>query len=76
MQQSKRGNTLEIYTIYKNPSDYPGKWVMRMHEVPGGPAAMCLVGETLEEVRAFVPSHLIRLSPAPDDDPVIYETWM
>ena len=67
---------LPIYTIYKHPSDYPGLWVMRVHVVPGGPRPVAVTAKSLEAIRAHVPGGLIRTPRQPNDDPVIYETWM
>jgi hypothetical protein len=72
---------LTTWTIYRNPSDFPGKWVVRMSEiVPGTPAPMprpeCAVCETLDQARAAVPPGLFCLPRFPADDPVIYEVWI
>lgn len=65
-----------VWTIYQNPSDYPGKWVLRAHDHPGGARAECYVCDTLNEARSFVPRGLTRLSRHLSDDPVIRETWI
>ena len=67
---------LLVYTIYKNPSDYPGLWVLRVHEAPGGPRPVAVTAKTLEEIRAHIPGDLVRVPRQPNDDPVIYETWI
>jgi len=67
---------LTVWTIYKNPSDYPGKWVLRGSDVPGNVHAEAVVGDTLEEVRRAVPFGLIRLERCAHDDPVIHEIWI
>jgi hypothetical protein len=72
-------NTLTMWTIYEHPKDYPGKWVMRAHDIAAGsttPRADCIVADSLDEVRAVLPPGLTRLPPHPDDDPVIHETWL
>ena len=69
-------DVLTIWTIYKDPTDYPGKWVLRGCDVPGTVHEDCVVGDTLEEVQKAVPFGLIRLSRTEHDDPVIYEIWI
>ena len=34
-----------MWTVYDHPSDYPDAYLARMHEVPGGPTALTLLGE-------------------------------
>ena len=67
---------LTIWTIYKSPSDHPGKWVLRGRDVPGDIHAEYVVGDSLEEVRKAVPFGLIRLPRSAQDVPVIYEVWI
>ena len=70
---------LTIWVIYKNPRDHPGKWVLRGQDVGSGTVTArpdCMVADTYEEVHAALPPGLHRLHRFPDDDPVIYETWL
>jgi hypothetical protein len=71
---------LTLWVIYKNPSDYPGKFVLRAQVAyPGGEVRLhpdCMVCDTLEQAREGVPPGLVLLTRAPEDDPVIYETWI
>lgn len=73
-------DTLIIFTIYKNPRDYPDSWVLRAHEVlrdgTTRPNHAAFIGPTLESVRAAVPPDKICLGRLPADDPVIYESWI
>lgn len=73
------GIVLTQYTIYVNPADQPGKFVVReWHVVRGSPepvAGESWVVESLDAARAVVPDGCFRLERAPDDDPVILETW-
>lgn len=70
---------LQTWTIYNNPSDYPGKFVVRRMTILGGihrdpePAA---VVDTLEEARAAVPPSLMRIDRHPNDEPQIVECWL
>ena len=67
---------LTIWTIYKHPSDYPDEWVLRAHDVPGGPRFGCATADTLQAIRRKVPLHLHCLARSEDDDPAIYEVWV
>jgi hypothetical protein len=70
---------LTIWVIYRSPSDYPGKWVLRGHDIGPGSVtshAKKIVADTLQELRAHLPPGLVPLTLHPDDDPVIYETWL
>ena len=65
------------WTIYENPSDYPGKWVVRKFTItPGkissGPAYIC---ESLEDARAHVPDSFYNLGRQPGDSNSIWEVW-
>lgn len=71
---------LITYAIYKNPSDYPGRFVLRKWIVlkgetnPAAGAFPVCVG-TLEECRAALPAGLHRIVPK-GGDPVIVEEWV
>lgn len=67
---------LTVWTVYHNPKDYPGHWVLRAHDVPGGPRADCHVSKSYKGVREQVPMGCVRLDRTADDDPVIFETWV
>jgi hypothetical protein len=73
---------LYMWTIYRDPLDFPGKHVVRKFRVGGGggapeaavaPTAVC---GTIEEPRAAVPQGTVRLERSPTDDPCIVETWV
>ena len=74
---------LRAWTIYKNPSDFPGKFVVRIvtansvppHE-PIPDRRPTAVVDTLEQARAALPEGLTRLLPDEIDDPVIVELWL
>lgn len=72
-------NTLNLYVIYENPKDFPGKFVVRRHAVMAGqsvPDKQGIVCNTLKEARSMVPSGLVNLHRFPEDDPVIKEVWV
>jgi hypothetical protein len=67
---------LEMFTIYCNPRDYPGKYVVRRHVTGIGPDPEPLaVVDTLDEARDAVPPYLACMNRQPDDQPQIVETW-
>lgn len=72
---------LTVWTVYQNPSDHPGWWVLRAHDVVRGqenpvPRSEWHAALTLDGVRLALPPGLTRLDRNPTDDPVIYETWI
>jgi len=71
---------LNLWTVYANPSDYPGKYVARRSEVRGdGPTvtADLIVADTLRAIREELRNRgLLCLARDPDDDPVIVEIWL
>lgn len=67
--------TLTMWTIYWNPADYPGSWVVRAHDIPGGQREFCEVCGSLEEARKMIPRGLICVKRAPEDELQIIETW-
>ena len=75
----------ELWTVYKNPSDYPDKFVLRGVKVfsdqNGHPDIKMndnpeAVTDTLEEARKAVPAGLHRFDRSPNDDHVIVEIWL
>ena len=77
---TKLSNALLMYTVYHNPSDFPGKFVVRRHAVrPGFVAAeqtAMAVCDSLDEARQALPPGLVSLGREPQDDPVIVESWV
>lgn len=72
---------LPVAVIYRNPSDYPDKYVLRMSyackdgTVRLAPEPLAVV-DTLTQARAAVPPQQDYYMPRqPQDDPVIVETW-
>jgi hypothetical protein len=73
--------SLAMWTVYKNPSDYPDKYVARRFDVDGDgpkPSASIIIAESLEVLRETLEFelHLSCLDRSPGDDPVIVETWL
>jgi hypothetical protein len=68
-------DAVEIYTVYYNPLDYPGLYVVRRW-LNDKPTNDVHTAKTLEEIRAFIPQDKVYLDRMPGDDPVIVETWL
>jgi hypothetical protein len=69
---------LDVWTVYRDPRDFPGKWVARLHRVTAGvstPSSVHFVADTLDGVRALLPPGLFRLDRFELDEPHVYETW-
>lgn len=73
-------NTLSIYTIYQNPSDFPGKFVVRQSLITENGINLVdppvSITETLEEARQTIPEGLTLIPRLPYDLPVIVECWI
>jgi hypothetical protein len=71
---------MEMFVVYERPRDYPDKFVLRRWSIgPGsaeGDADWFVLGETLDDVRAAVPQHCIRVGRSPHDEPQIVESWV
>lgn len=72
--------TLNLWTVYEKPRDYPEGYVARRSEIrPYGDVVQTsevLKGSSLEAVRAQLPPGLYRLPRRSEDDPVIVEVWL
>lgn len=68
-----------IWTVYENPSDYPGLFVARMWIVTRQPEPVptdvVFTGPTLLSVRGKIPAGLHCIPRQPLDDVTIVETW-
>jgi hypothetical protein len=68
---------LEIFTVYFDPSDFPGMYVVRRHVTGVGPdAEPLIVTDTLQIARNAIPAYLVPMDRHPQDDPCILETWL
>lgn len=74
-------NGLRLYAIYRNPTDFPDRFVVRgwtatREGARPDPNPLAVVG-SLEDARRAVPLDADAcLGPSPGDDPVIVETWL
>lgn len=66
---------LVYIVVYDNPRDYPGQYVARLFE-DGRPTAKHVTGDTLQQVRAYIPADLVAIQRDKLDDPCIVETWI
>ncbi len=75
------GDTLPMWTVYKNPVDIPAPYVARLSKAGRGQVVMTLTvltADSLDEIRAKVQDACPgceRLEKGPDDDPKIVEIW-
>lgn len=67
---------LRIYCIYKNPSDYPNKFVVRCFWNDKPEQKPFAVVDKLEDARFQLPKGLYCINRHKFDDPVIVETWL
>lgn len=67
---------LMAWAVYKDPSDYPGKFVVRRFIGMNAKKEPEVVADTLDEARRVIPAGLICVPRLNGDDPVIYEVWI
>jgi len=72
--------TLQMWTVYDHPRDFPTEYVARMFEVDAAgarPTAMVLASISLDLLRDELAARgLTPLTRSPDDDPKIVEVWL
>lgn len=66
---------LPLITVYKNPKDFPTKFVARLWDM-GQPTEFAIIKDTLKEIHESIPEPFYRLGRMVQDDPVIIETWV
>lgn len=68
-----------VFTIYSSPTDFPGKFVVRLFDGPK-PLRLITISDTLEDARRTIPQGpplgFVRTERHPNDDPVIVESWI
>ena len=73
---------LPVYTVYKNPKDYPGMFVVRRFTIGPGRKEYTpdphpiIVTALLNVARVFVPDDCVRIPRNAIDDPCILECWV
>jgi len=72
--------TIDIWTVYDHPTDYPNNVVARLWRVQDGGythTGNILVADDLKHMRKLLrPSGLTRLDRYANDDPKIVECWL
>ena len=67
---------LEIWTVYVNPTDYPGKVVARLW-INDTPTEKVMIADRLQTIRSRLANKgFVRLARQPEDDAKIVETWL
>lgn len=81
-------DVLAVYTVYKNPADYPGQYVARRHEVLRGGGHVVTehlqAADDLALVRIWIREHSgrsgrladVRMPRSPEDHPTVLESWI
>lgn len=70
---------LVAWVIYENPSDHPGKFVLRRQFITAGAIYFdkeYWTSEDLEPLRQRIPINCVNIGRMPQDVPCIYEVWM
>lgn len=73
-------NTLPIWTIYFNPTDYPGSYVVRRSLIGHGTITPdpepTIVTPELDKARMVIPGYAIPFPRHETDDACIIESWL
>lgn len=67
-----------MISIYKNPKDYPDKFVARVFDIQPGKVyatRYIRISEDIDELRRSMPSEFSFLDRTPMDDPELVEIW-
>lgn len=78
MSNASSGNDdddTSVWIVFEEPPDFPNQYVARLYRsyVDTG---RYVVGATLNEVRARLPSGLMRMERSSQDDPMVRESWI
>jgi len=68
-----RSHALVGWVIMQDPPEYPERVVARL--VMEAPSPYVLVADTLAEIHAQLPPHLVRAGRQPADPPEVVEIW-
>lgn len=69
------GIFMPMIVVYKNQSEFPGKFVARLLRL-NKQTAITIVKNTLPEIRMTIPSNMVCLPRKQKDDPAILEKWI
>jgi hypothetical protein len=71
---------LNVWVITKNPTDFPRKYVVRLHCIHDGKVHIAKkehgIFDDLDDARESIPFGHVCLARHPNDDSVIVETWL
>jgi hypothetical protein len=72
---------MSLWTIYDSPTDFPGKFVARRHDIfrdrkEPQVSEEHFVADSLDEIRNLIPFGLACLTRSEEDDAKIVETWL
>lgn len=67
---------LYIYTMYYDPADYPGKFVVRRFQYDQPDPDPMVVSDTYTGAKAVIPQGCVKFQPDPQDEPQILEIWL
>ena len=67
---------LRIWTIYKNPSDYPDKWVARLFENDQPTETVIAIDNYDDLALQMMTQQLHRMPRSENDEPQIVEMWL
>jgi hypothetical protein len=71
---------ITLWVIYRNPSDYPGKFVVRQQWAARGGVHTCVdphcITSSLIEARNSIPLGLYNIGRMEGDEPQILEVWL
>lgn len=65
-----------IIAVYKNPRDYPDKYVARLWDINNKLTNIIVTADSLFGIRELIPQHMHRFPRQANDDPVIVETYL
>ena len=64
-----------FWTVYGDPTDFPGKFVCRPSSIKHGTFNHHLIADSLDALRKKIPAGLIQMGRSKSDDPTIVEIW-
>ena len=79
IEEDKSMSELAIYTIYENPKDYPGLFVVRRWEIMPGSVQVSRwvrTALTINQARALLPYGVVCLPRNTEDDPSLVGSWI
>ena len=76
-QQSSSGDDddTSMWIVFEEPPAFPNQYVARLYRSYVATGEY-VVGNTLNEVRAKLPSGLMRMERSSQDDPLVRESWI